>query len=132
MKSIASFFIILFVTILVAGTAVSLMTHAVADKNANWRMVRQLWPQQELQLNRETANAPQQDVIVSGDRAETLSKPSDSVYDFLKAAGADPSFANRVILAQHARIYNYTGSSRQNLELLDFLKTANGIALLKQ
>ena len=54
-----------------------------------------------------------------------LSHPTyrgDSLVDALDQIGVDSSFASRKELAQKNGIDNYTGSARQNLELLRLLQ----------
>ena len=54
-----------------------------------------------------------------------LSHPTyrgDSFVDALVQIGVDASFASRRELARKNGIYDYTGSAKQNLELLRLLK----------
>lgn len=47
---------------------------------------------------------------------------SNSIVDALKSINVDSSYTNRKKIAQSNGITNYTGSSKQNIQLLDMLK----------
>lgn len=64
------------------------------------------------------------DQVIEG-RGRTLSNPNyqgTSFVDALRQIGEDTSYENRRRLANLNGIYNYQGSQRQNMELLELLK----------
>lgn len=66
-----------------------------------------------------------------GQATPPASKPTppasngNSIVDYLNSIGQDSSFANRKKLAEQYGIKNYTGTSSQNLELLNKMKNSS-------
>ncbi|WP_313428054.1 DUF3597 family protein [Siminovitchia terrae] len=55
----------------------------------------------------------------------------DSIVDYLKSIGVDSSFSNRTNLATQYEIKGYNGSAKQNLELLNKMRTGKSMTPAK-